>query len=59
MVVLALFAGVLFSFGYIIHEVIWEQENAADHRAFEFIEQNILSDGLTPIMKEVTWFASA
>ena len=59
LVVLALFAGVLFSFGYIIHEVIWEQENAADQHSYEFIEQNILSDGLTPIMKEVTWFASA
>lgn len=58
-VLLLLFFGALLLFGYITHEVLWEQEEAVDLRIFRFLSVNVISPGLTPVMKGVTYFASA
>jgi membrane-associated phospholipid phosphatase len=59
LVLLVLFAIAIFSFVYIMHEVWWEQEDAADHRFFAFMSKHVISDRLTTFMKAVTYFASA
>ena len=58
-VLLAHFAAAIFSFVYIMHEVLWEKEDAADNRVFAFLSANVISDKLTGFMKGVTYFASA
>jgi membrane-associated phospholipid phosphatase len=56
---LILFAIAIFSFVYIMHEVLWQKEDAADNRFFAFLAANVISDKLTGFMKGVTYFASA
>lgn len=56
---LVLFAAVIFLFVFIMHEVLWEKEDAADNRFFAFLSANVISDSLTGYMKGVTYFASA
>ncbi|MEJ7822491.1 MAG: phosphatase PAP2 family protein, partial [Chitinophagaceae bacterium] len=58
-VLLALFAGTLFLFVFIIHEVLWEKEEAVDNSIFSFLSANVISNRLTGFMKGVTYFASA
>ena len=58
-VLLTLFAGTLFLFVFIIHEVFWEKEEAIDHYIFGFLSANVISYRLTGFMKGVTYFASA
>ncbi len=56
---LILFAVALFSFTYIIHEVLQEKEEAVDNSIFNFLSANVTSNHLTGFMKGVTYFASA
>ncbi len=58
-VLLILFAAAIFFFVFIMHEVLWEKEDAADNRVFAFLSANVISDKLTGFMKGVTYFASA
>jgi undecaprenyl-diphosphatase len=58
-VLVALFAGALFLFAFVVHEVFWEKEEAVDRSIFDFVSTHIMSDGLTGFMKTVTYFASA
>lgn len=58
-VMLVLFAGTLFLFVFIIHEVLWEKEEAVDNSIFSFLSANVISNRLTGFMKGVTYFASA
>ncbi|MEJ7610606.1 MAG: phosphatase PAP2 family protein [Ferruginibacter sp.] len=58
-VLLALFAATLFLFVFIIHEVLWEKEEAVDNSIFSFLSANVISNRLTGFMKAVTYFASA
>ncbi len=59
LLLLALFGGALFLFGFIVHEVLWEKEAAADEYVFNFLSTNVINDRLTGFMKGVTYFASA
>ena len=52
------FAGALFLFGFILHEVLWEKEVALDNFVFNFLSANV-SPGRTLFMKRVTYFASS
>lgn len=58
-VLLALFAATLFFFAFIVHEALWEKEEAIDNSIFNFLLANVINDGLTGFMKTVTYFASA
>jgi len=58
-ILLSLFAAAIFFFVFIIHEVLWEKEDAADNRFFAFLSANVINDNLTSFMKGVTYFASA
>ncbi|MGI8583839.1 MAG: phosphatase PAP2 family protein [Chitinophagaceae bacterium] len=58
-ILIILFAAAIFFFVFIMHEVLWEKEDAADNRVFAFLSANIISDNLTGFMKGVTYFASA
>ena len=58
-ILLILFAAAIFFFVFIMHEVLWEKEDAADNRVFVFLSANVISDNLTAFMKGVTYFASA
>lgn len=59
LILLALFIGSLLLFGVIIHEVLWEKELEADTQVFGFMSTYLVNDGLTEVMKFVTYFASA
>lgn len=58
-VLLILFAATLFLFILIIHEVLWEKEEALDNYVFSILSAHVISDQLTGFMKAVTYFASA
>lgn len=58
-ILLILFAAAIFFFVFIMHEVLWEKEEAADNRVFAFLSANVISNNLTGFMKGVTNFASA
>lgn len=59
LVLVALFAGVMFLFALVVHEVLWEKEDAIDHFILHFLSAHLISDGLTGWMKTITYFASA
>lgn len=59
LLVISLFAGALFLFAYIAHEVFAENEKNFDNAVFQFVSWHITSPKLTPFMKGVTYFASA
>lgn len=42
-----------------IHEVLWEKEEAVDNYIFNFLSAEVINPGLTNFMKGVTYFASA
>jgi len=56
---LALFAGALFLFGIVAHEVLWEKEEEVDQEVFNFLSAHVISNGLTGFMETVTYFASS
>ncbi|MCU7551972.1 phosphatase PAP2 family protein [Chitinophagaceae bacterium LB-8] len=56
---LIFFIGAVFLLGLIIHEVIWEKEEAVDNYIFNFLAGNVITPGLTNFMKVVTYFASS
>jgi undecaprenyl-diphosphatase len=58
-ILLILFAAAIFSFVFIMHEVLWEKEDAADNSVFAFLSAHVISNNLTGFMKGVTYFASA
>lgn len=59
LVLLTLFAGALFLFAFVVHEVLWEKEEQADNSIFNFLSAHVINNGLTGFMKTVTYFASA
>ncbi len=59
LVLLVLFAGTLFLFVFITHEVLGEKEEAFDKSIFSFLSTNVINNRLTGFMKVVTYFASA
>jgi undecaprenyl-diphosphatase len=54
-----LFAGALFLFTFIIHEVLLQKEEAVDNSIFQFLSAYVINERLTGFMKTVTHFASA
>lgn len=54
-----LFIAALLLFGSIIHEVLWEKEEAADNYVFNFLSAHVINQPLTGFMKGVTYCASA
>ncbi|HEX2607726.1 MAG TPA: hypothetical protein VHK91_10120 [Flavisolibacter sp.] len=48
---MALFAGALFLFDFMVHEVLWEKEEQVDNSIFSFLSTHVISDGLTGFMK--------
>ena len=56
---LMLFVGAILLFVSIMHEVFSGEEVAADNSVFAFLSAHIISNNLTPIMKGITYFASA
>lgn len=59
LVLLALFAGALFLFAFLAHEVLLEKEKAVDNLIFNFLSAHVISHRLTGFMKTITYFASA
>lgn len=55
----ALFAGALFLFVFVVHEVLWEKEEAVDNAIFTYLSTHVINKGLTGFMKTITYFASA
>ena len=53
-----LFVISVYLFGFIVHEVLWEKEEAADKIVSNFITDHIVSHNLTKVMKVITFFAS-
>lgn len=58
LLLLLLFLGAVFLFGFIIHEVLWEKEEAVDHWIFNFLSSYVITPQLTTLMKAVTYCAS-
>lgn len=56
---LALFAGAVFLFAFVAHEVLWDKEEAVDDNVFNFLSTHVVSNKLTGLMKTITYFASA
>jgi membrane-associated phospholipid phosphatase len=56
---LTLFAGALFLFAFVVHEVLWEKEEAVDSYILRLLSVHIISDHLTSFTKTITYFASA
>lgn len=59
LILIALFTGALFLFAFVVHEVLWEKEEAVDNSIFNFLSAYMINDNLTGLMKIVTYFASA
>ncbi len=56
-IVIALFVAALLSFTYIVHEIIWEQEEYVDHQFFQFLSPHI-NASLTNVMEIITYGVS-
>jgi membrane-associated phospholipid phosphatase len=56
---LLLLAGAIFLFTFIIHEVLWEKEEQADHYIFSVLSNHVINPPLTNFMKTITYFASS
>lgn len=56
---LALFAGAIYLFTWLAHEVVREQEAWVDESVFNYLGAHVISPGLTTFMKGITFFASA
>jgi undecaprenyl-diphosphatase len=54
-----LFIGSVLLFGFIMHEVILEQEEVFDQRVFNYLSYHVIAPELTRVMKAITWCASA
>jgi membrane-associated phospholipid phosphatase len=55
----ALFAGAVFLFAYLVHEVFGEQQDLVDQNIFHYLAAHVINDRLTRFMRSVTYFASA
>ena len=58
LLLLLLFVGSVFLFGFITHEVLWDKEEEIDHRIFGFLSSHVITPQLTPVMKAITYLAS-
>jgi membrane-associated phospholipid phosphatase len=58
LLLLGLFAGAIFLFGWIAHEIFDENEIAFDNNVLAFFSTHIVRPRLTPFMKSITYFAS-
>ena len=58
-ILLILFAGSVFLFIYLIHEVLWEKEEAVDNYILNFLSASIINSHLTIYLKGITYLASA
>jgi len=56
---LILFAGAVFLFDFVVHEVLREKEEQVDYSIFNYLATHVIDNGLTRFMKVVTFFASA
>jgi undecaprenyl-diphosphatase len=59
LILLVLFAGAVFLFGFVAHEVLGEKEETVDLWVFNFMSEYVVNNSLTRFMKAVTYFASA
>lgn len=59
LLLLFLFSASLFLFVFIIHEVLWEKEEAADLLIFDYLASTVITPQLTQVMKAVTYCASS
>ena len=59
LLLLGLFLTSIFLFGVLIHEVLWEKEEAVDLRIFTFLSSYVITPNLTVAMKAVTYCASS
>jgi membrane-associated phospholipid phosphatase len=58
-ILLALFAGTIFLFTYLVHEVFGEQKDAVDQNIFNYLSAHVINARLTAFLASVTYFASA
>ena len=59
LLLLGLILAVIFLFGFLIHEVLWEKEEAVDLRIFTFLSSYVITPNLTVVMKTITYCASS
>lgn len=59
LLLLVLFAGAIYLFTWLAHEVVGEQEAWVDQSVFNYLATHVISPGLTSFMKVITFFASA
>ena len=59
LLLLGLILASIFLFGILIHEVLWEKEEAVDLRIFTFLSTYVITPNLTVAMKAVTYCASS
>jgi membrane-associated phospholipid phosphatase len=58
LLLIALFILSVFLFGFIVHEVLWEKEEAFDTLVSNFMADHIVNDRLTKTAKVITFFGS-
>ena len=58
-VLLMLFSGTVLGFIYLVHEVMWEKEDAFDVAFLDFLSKSITNSHITVFMKSVTFMASS
>ena len=59
LLLLGLILASIFLFGVLIHEVLWEKEEAVDLRIFTFLSSYVITPNLTVVMKTITYCASS
>jgi undecaprenyl-diphosphatase len=59
LLLLLLIGGLVFLFGFITHEVLWEKEEEVDLQIFNFLSRHLVSPPLTAVMRTITYFASS
>lgn len=59
LIIFACFIGALLLFVFVAHEVLWEQEEAADQYIFDFLSRHVIQSSLTGPMETITHFASS
>ena len=59
LLLLLLLGGIVFLFGFIAHEVLWEKEEEMDQQVFSYLSAHFISPGRTAVMKTITYFASS
>ena len=59
LILLSVFSGALLGFIYLVHEVMWEKEDAFDVAFLNFLSKSITNSHLTVFMKSATFMASS